>query len=108
MKLQMVALRDTVANVYNQPNFVPHLGMAIRSFGDECQRQEKGNVMAAHPEDFELWHIGEYDDQDLSQCRFFPESDRKQLAVGANYRHRAEPTDREKLRAAQNHSNYPV
>lgn len=86
MKMQMVALRDIVANVMNQPNFVAHIGMAIRSFGDECQRKEKGNVMAEHPEDFELWHIGEYDDQDLSACRFFPEAERKQLAVGSNYR----------------------
>lgn len=88
MKLHMVALRDAVAGVYNQPSFVPHLGMAIRSFGDECQRNEKGNVMAMHPEDFELWHIGDYDDTDLSACRFFPESERRQLAVGANYRDR--------------------
>lgn len=86
MKMQMVALRDIVANVWNAPSFVPHLGTAIRSFGDECRRKEPNNVMGNHPEDFELWHIGEYDDNSLAECRFFPEQERKQLAVGANYR----------------------
>lgn len=86
MKMQIVSLRDIVANVWNLPSFVPHLGAAIRSFGDECQRKDADNVMAQHPEDFELWHIGEYDDNVLGEARFFTEKERRQLAVGANYR----------------------
>lgn len=85
MKLQVLATRDIVANVYGQPMFVPHIGMAIRSFGDECKRKEPGNVLAQHPEDFELWHLGEYDDE-TGALTPFPFSERKQLAVGANYR----------------------
>lgn len=82
MKLFIIATRDVVANVYSQPMFVPHLGGAIRSFGDECKRKEPGNILAAHPEDFELWHLGEYDDNTGT----YEETDRKQIAVGANYR----------------------
>lgn len=70
------------------PVFVPHLGQAIRSFGDECRRKEPGNVLATHPEDFELWHIGEYDDitGTFAGMGEYEPFERKQIAVGANYR----------------------
>lgn len=89
MKMQIVATRDIVANLYGQPMFVPTLGQAIRSFGDGCQNTgDANNILAKHPQDFELWHLGEYDDE---TGRFLVEHDdstfeRKQIAVGANYR----------------------
>lgn len=89
MKMQIVAVRDIKANVYAQPMFVGSLGAAIRSFGDECQREDNNNVLYKHPEDFELWHLGEYDDADgsfytvESSDSYF---DKKQLAVGSNYK----------------------
>lgn len=87
MKMQIIATRDIVANVFGQPVQTPHIGQAIRSFGDECRRKVEGNVLAAHPEDFELWHIGEYDDNTGSIDPYNPGDERrKQIAVGANYR----------------------
>jgi len=87
MKFQVIATRDIVANVWSQPIYALHIGQAIRSFGDECQRKEQGNVLAQHPEDFELWHIGEYDDHTGLMLPFALDSaERKQIAVGANYR----------------------
>lgn len=86
MKLFVISLRDIVANVYNIPSFTPHIGHAIRSFGDECQKKDSQSVVGHHPEDFELWLIGEYDDNTGQLIPFAPE-ERKQLAVGANYRH---------------------
>lgn len=83
MKMQVIATRDIVANVYGPPMFVVHIGQSIRGFGDECQRKEKGNVLGEHPEDFELWHLGEWDDETAD---FEPLVPRKQIAVGANYR----------------------
>jgi hypothetical protein len=83
MKLQVIATRDIVANVYGQPMYVVHIGQAIRSFGDEAQRKEPNNVLAQHPEDFELWHLGEWDDETAEYTELKP---RKQLAAGANYR----------------------
>lgn len=83
MKMQVIATRDIVANVYGPPMYVIHVGQSIRGFGDECQRKEKGNVLGEHPEDFELWHLGEWDDE---TAEFTPMEPRKQLAVGANYR----------------------
>lgn len=85
MKFQIIVTRDIVANVYSNMMQVPHIGGAIRAFGDECRRKEPGNPLAMHPEDYELWHVGEYDD-DLGSGTWFPLEDRKQLAVGANYR----------------------
>lgn len=82
---QAISTRDIVANVYSIPQFVPYLGHAIRSFGDQCRSKEKDNVLAKHPEDFELWHLGEYDDG-TGTYTAFPMEQRKQLAVGANYR----------------------
>lgn len=93
MKMHIVATRDVVSNVYGQPVFVPHVGQAIRSFGDECRRKEPGNVLAAHPEDFELCYLGTYNDETAGiDCTVKPDgtvndTDRPiQIAVGANYR----------------------
>lgn len=87
MKLQIIALRDIKANVYGQPMFVPNIGAAIRNFGDQVQDPNSG-PLHKHPEDFELWHLGEYDDNDGS---FYTDTGggtftAKQLAVGSNFR----------------------
>lgn len=86
MKMQIVALRDTVANVYGQPMFVASIGGAIRSFGDQCQGEPTDqNQLAKHPGDFEMWHLGTYDDE-TGNFTIFAHEDRKQLAHGANYK----------------------
>jgi len=80
MQLFIVAVRDIKANVYGQPNFVPNLGSAIRAFGDQCQ-DEKSGILYQHPEDFELFQLGTYNDADGS----FNSHPPIQLAVGSNY-----------------------
>lgn len=90
MKMQVVVIRDIVADVYGVPQFVPNLGSAIRSFGDQCQNKERGNTLGEHPEDFEMYHLGEYDDKtaeftDINGGRI-DDVDMKQIATGANYR----------------------
>lgn len=83
MKMIMIATRDIVADVYSQPQFVTSLGAAIRSFGDACQNtQDPNNMLAKHPADFELVHLGEYDDNTGT----FETVPPKQIAVGANWR----------------------
>ena len=90
MQLEIVCVRDIKADVFGQPMFVPNLGSAIRSFGDGCkdaQAAAKGDVLAKHPEDFELWHIGVYNDQNGVIAPFGLDSDmRRQIAVGSNYK----------------------
>lgn len=82
MQLHIIAVRDIKADVFGQPQFVASIGGAIRSFGDECQRKAEGNVMAAHPEDFELYQLGTYNDARASFELF---DNPKQIAVGTNY-----------------------
>jgi hypothetical protein len=81
MKMYVCVMRDVVADVFGQPMFVASIGGAVRSFGDECQRKEQGNMLAAHPGDFELFHIGEYDDSTgvVTMLPF------KSIALGSSY-----------------------
>ena len=42
-----------------------HTGQAIRSFGDAVNAKDgKHDNLSAHPEDFDLYHLGEYNDKD--------------------------------------------
>ncbi len=78
MKLLIVSVRDRSADVFGQPMFVTTKGGAIRSFGDEVNRRAEGNVLAAHPEDFDLYFLGTYDDSNAMFETVRPES----VAVG--------------------------
>lgn len=66
MKFVVCAVRDSAADCYNRPFFVASCGVAVRSFGDEVQRSAEDNAMNRHPEHFELWELGTYDDADAS------------------------------------------
>ena len=60
-KLFVVAVYDSAAETYMQPWFVTAKGLAIRSFMDEVNRAAEGNPLYAHPDDFRLVYLGEYD-----------------------------------------------
>lgn len=62
MRYKVLAIRDRAADVFGQPIFVPSLGGAIRSFSDEVNRKAEGNALNQHPEDFDLYLLGEFDD----------------------------------------------
>lgn len=61
-KLQILCTRDQAGGIYNQPFCAPSVGIAMRSFADETNRAAADNMVYLHPEDFTLWHLGEYDD----------------------------------------------
>jgi len=42
--------------------FVPSVGVAIRSFSDEVNRKDPENQLFNHPDDFDLYELGEFDD----------------------------------------------
>jgi hypothetical protein len=42
--------------------FVPSVGVAIRSFSDEVNRKDPENQLHNHPDDFDLYELGEFDD----------------------------------------------
>lgn len=62
MKFHILAVFDSAASVYGVPNFVPNVGSAVRSFGDEVNREAPDNVLNKHPAHFFLYKMGTYDD----------------------------------------------
>lgn len=62
MKLKVVSVYDRVAEAYSQPQFGPSLGGYVRAFMDEINRNDANNPLFAHPVDFELHQLGEFDD----------------------------------------------
>lgn len=61
--LQCCAVMDVAVGAYNRPFFVPSLGLAVRSFEDECCRKAVDNPMFNHPQDFALFHLGQFDEE---------------------------------------------
>lgn len=59
----VVAVKDLASNTFSRPFFVPHSSVAIRSFTDEVNRVGADNLMNTHAEDFELWHLGMFDEE---------------------------------------------
>lgn len=63
MKLIAVAIRDRAMNAYLRPFFVPSVGLAIRSFSDEINRKAEDNTMYHHPDDYDLYELGTFDEE---------------------------------------------
>lgn len=66
MKQVVVSIRDRVADCFSRPVFTQTEGTAIRSFTDEVNRPAADNELGKHPEDFDLYLVGVFDDQDGS------------------------------------------
>lgn len=64
MKRLVFAVRDRVAELYAAPFLETTIGSATRAFGDATQSPD--NPASKHPDDFELWHLGTFEDCDAS------------------------------------------
>jgi hypothetical protein len=62
MKLIICSVKDRAADAYGRPMFVPSTGVAIRSFSDEINRSDTDNQLFNHPDDFDLYDFGIFDD----------------------------------------------
>lgn len=60
MILKILAVKDAGLNTFLQPFFTPHPSAGMRAFADEVNRPD--SPMNKHPEDYDLYYIGEYDD----------------------------------------------
>jgi hypothetical protein len=58
----IVSVKDSAAQAFGRPIFVPSTAVAVRSFRDEINRKDSTEDMAKHPEDFELYELGSFDD----------------------------------------------
>ena len=77
MKFQIVAVRDRAADAFQQPFYVAAIGQAIRAFQDGINKDEQ---MMRHPDDFDLYQLGIYDDQIGTFTNI--EGGPKQIAIG--------------------------
>lgn len=78
MKYKVVCIRDRAADVFGIPVFVAAIGTAIRSFSDEVNRSSDTNNLYNHPDDFDLYLLGEFDDEAAEFSCTRPQ----QIAVG--------------------------
>ena len=79
MKMVICSIRDSAADAYGRPFFLPSVGVAIRSFTDEVNRSAEDNQIYQQPEDFDLFELGEFDD---ATGKFALLDVPKQLALG--------------------------
>jgi len=69
MKMIMVAIKDLGAQCFSRPQYYAHSNQAIRSFFDEVNRPATAgspNDLFSHPDDFELYELGVFNDADGS------------------------------------------
>lgn len=67
MKFVVCSVRDRAANTFGTPFFSVHIGSALRSFNDAINNtSDPSNVMSHHPEDFDLFHLGFFNDADAT------------------------------------------
>lgn len=58
--MKIVAIRDKATEAYQIPFFVQTVGQAFRMFNDEINRPD--SPMGAHPEDYDLFEIGDFNE----------------------------------------------
>jgi hypothetical protein len=58
----IVSVKDGAADVFSRPFFVPHRNVAVRDFTDEVNRPGSDNPLNKHPDDFDLYLLGQFDD----------------------------------------------
>lgn len=63
MKLHVMSVKDNAAQTFGRPFFMPSTGVALRSFTDEVNRAAEDNQLYKHPEDFDLYQLGTFDDE---------------------------------------------
>jgi hypothetical protein len=63
MRYLVVSVYDRVAQLYAVPNFVLSKGSTIRAFADQINKPDENNQLYQHPDDFDLYYLGEFDDE---------------------------------------------
>lgn len=61
--MEIYTIKDVKAGTYNTPFFQPTDVHALRAFKAEVNRAADGNMIYLYPEDFEVHHIGQFDEK---------------------------------------------
>jgi hypothetical protein len=56
------SVKDRAAEAFGRPMYVASTGVAVRGFTDEVNRADKDNQLYNHPDDFDLYDLGVFDD----------------------------------------------
>lgn len=59
----MFAIRDSAAETFHPPFCARAVGQATRDFQTQINRADEQNPLYKHPEDFELYQVGTYEDR---------------------------------------------
>ena len=62
MTLQLFTIYDTKSETYFQPFAMMNKAMGLRQFADMAN--DKDTNISKHPEDYTLYHLGSWSDQD--------------------------------------------
>ncbi|WNK13093.1 MAG: nonstructural protein [Microvirus sp.] len=82
MKIKVFSIRDRAIDTFAQPFYAASVGHAVRSFTDAVNRQDKDSNLFLHPDDFDLYLLGEFNDEYGSFS--FREEGPEMVAVGKN------------------------
>ena len=60
MKLKIYAVKDVRTEAFLKPFFVQNFAVMERAIMDA--RNDENNTLSVHPEDYQVYELGEYDD----------------------------------------------
>ena len=67
MLMYMYTVRDSASQLFGRPFYCINVGHAVRGFTDQVNDPADGqNDLFKHPDDFELYEVGTFDDADAS------------------------------------------
>lgn len=62
MKYVVCAIYDRIAQIHGVPVYNNSKGSMVRGFADTINRPDENNQLYKHPDDYDLYYLGEYDD----------------------------------------------
>lgn len=83
MKLVILAIYDRQLDAFMTPFFAQSVNAGIRSFGDLINSNPQEMEAARHPDDYDLYHLGEFD-SDKGTLTMVDKLEPQQVAVGKN------------------------
>lgn len=70
--MQVFSVYDVAAETFGPPITTAAVGLAVRSFTDAVNAVAKESPIAQHPKDFQLFHLGSFDET-MGKFEMFPQ-----------------------------------
>lgn len=74
MRTNLFSIFDTAAKRFKEPFYAPTVEYAIRMFRDTANLMRDDNPIAKFPEDYVLFHVGEFDQESGELTSWEPHS----------------------------------